>query len=75
MAFVPIYGTKDAGRGLWLRLKNTCKQFEFSLDSTSTGFVHASKRVIKDHCRDVFQCVKSTSPTTENGYENCVLTA
>ena len=25
---VPIYGTKDA-RGLWLRLKNTCKQFNF----------------------------------------------
>ena len=29
---VPIYGAKDAGRGLWLRLKNTCKQFKFSLD-------------------------------------------
>ena len=28
---VPIYGTKDAGRGLWLRLKNTCKPFKFSL--------------------------------------------
>ena len=24
---VPVYGTKDAGRGLWLRLKSTCKQF------------------------------------------------
>ena len=29
---VPIYGTKDAGRGLWFRLKNTCKQFKFSLN-------------------------------------------
>ena len=28
---VPVYGTKDAGRGLWLRLKNTCKHFKFSL--------------------------------------------
>ena len=26
------YGTKDAGRGLWLRLKNTRKQFKFSLN-------------------------------------------
>ena len=26
---VPVYGTKDAGRGLWLRLKNTCKLFKF----------------------------------------------
>ena len=29
---VPVYGTKDAGRGLWLRLKNTCKQFKCSLN-------------------------------------------
>ena len=29
---VPICGTTDAGRGLWLRLKNTCKKFNFSLD-------------------------------------------
>ena len=29
---VPVYGTKDAGRRLWLRLKNTCKQFNFSLN-------------------------------------------
>ena len=29
---VPVYGTKDAGRGLWLGLKNTCKQFNFSLN-------------------------------------------
>ena len=29
---VPVNGTKDAGRGLWLRLKNTCKQFKFSLN-------------------------------------------
>ena len=29
---VPICGAKDAGRGLWLRLNNTCKQFKFSLD-------------------------------------------
>ena len=29
---VPICGTEDAGRGLWLRLKNTCKQFIFSLN-------------------------------------------
>ena len=26
---VPIDGTQDAGRGLWPRLKNTCKQFNF----------------------------------------------
>ena len=29
---VPAYGTEGAGRGLWLRLKNTCKQFKFSLN-------------------------------------------
>ena len=29
---VPVHGKKDAGRGLWLRFKNTCKQFKFSLD-------------------------------------------
>ena len=29
---VSICGTKDAGRGLWRRLKNTCKQFKFSLN-------------------------------------------
>ena len=29
---VSVYGTKDAGRGLWLRLKNTCKQIKFSLN-------------------------------------------
>ena len=29
---VPVYGTKDAGRGLWLRLKNTCKKLKFSLN-------------------------------------------
>ena len=29
---VPVYGTKDAGRGLWLRLENTCRQFNFSLN-------------------------------------------
>ena len=29
---VPVNGTKDAGRGLWLRLKDTCKQFKFSLN-------------------------------------------
>ena len=29
---VPVYGTKNAGRGFWLRLENTCKQFKFSLN-------------------------------------------
>ena len=29
---VPVYGTIDAGRGVWLRLKNTCKQFKISLN-------------------------------------------
>ena len=28
---VPIYGTTDAGPGLWLRFKNTYKQFKISL--------------------------------------------
>ena len=28
---VPVHGTKGA-RGLWVRLKNTCKQFKFSLN-------------------------------------------
>ena len=28
----PFMAQKDAGRGLWLRLKNTCKQFNFSLN-------------------------------------------
>ena len=43
---VPIYGTKDAGRGLWLRLKNTCKQFNVQLltESNSADSVHASRR-------------------------------
>ena len=29
---VPNYGTKDAGRGLWLRLKYMCKHSKFSLN-------------------------------------------
>ena len=29
---VPIYGTMVAGRGLCLKLKNTCKQVNFSLN-------------------------------------------
>ena len=29
---VPVYGTTNAGRGLWLRIKNTCKQFNVSLN-------------------------------------------
>ena len=29
---VPVYGAKDAGRGLWLRLKNMCELFNFSLN-------------------------------------------
>ena len=29
---VPVCGTKDAGRGLWLRSKSTCKQFKFPLN-------------------------------------------
>ena len=29
---VPVYCAKDEGRRLWLRLKNTCKQFNFSLN-------------------------------------------
>ena len=28
---VPVYGTKDARRGLWLRWNSTCKQFNVSL--------------------------------------------
>ena len=37
---VPVYSAKDAGRGLWLRLKNTCKQFKVSLNPIlSTLFV------------------------------------
>ena len=30
----PIYGARDAGRALWLRLKNTCKHFKCSLIQT-----------------------------------------
>ena len=38
---VPVYGTKDARRGLWLRLKNTCKQFTVSLNQIlPTLFTH-----------------------------------
>ena len=29
---VLAFGTEGAGRGLWLRLKNACKQFKFSLN-------------------------------------------
>ena len=29
---VAVYGSKDAGRGWWLRVKNTCKQFKFALN-------------------------------------------
>ena len=46
---VPIYGTKDAGRGLWIRLKNTCKQFHFPLN-------RILPTLFKNHCRDVFHC-------------------
>ena len=52
---VLIYGTNDEGRGLWLRLKDTCKQFNFP-ECNSADSVHASKWRIKHHCRDVFQC-------------------
>ena len=31
---VPVYCSKDAGRGLWLRLKNTRKQFKFALNQS-----------------------------------------
>ena len=41
---VSVYGTKDAGRGLWLRLKNTCKQFKFSLNQILPTLFHASRR-------------------------------
>ena len=51
---VLVHGTKDAGRGLWLRLKNTCKHFKISLNSADS--VHASKRGIKNLCFDVFEC-------------------
>ena len=74
---VPINGAKDAGRGLWLRLKNTCKQFKFSLGSNSTDSVHASKRGIKDHCRDVFQCndlLYGCLPGRSRSHELCVAT-
>ena len=53
---VPVYGTTDAGRGLWLRLKNTCKTVRIFPESTSADSVHASKRGIKNHCRDVVHC-------------------
>ena len=39
---VPVHGTQDTGRGLWLRLKNTCKQFKFFTESNSVNSVHAS---------------------------------
>ena len=29
---VPVFGTKDGGRGWWLRMKNTCRQFKFTLN-------------------------------------------
>ena len=29
---VPVYGTIDARRGVWLRLENTCKQLKISLN-------------------------------------------
>ena len=53
---VPIFGTKDAGRGLWLRLKKNMQTVQFIPQSNSTDSVHSSKRGIKHHYRDVFQC-------------------
>ena len=41
---VPVYGSNDAGRGLCLRLKNTCRQFKILIEPNSASFVHASKR-------------------------------
>ena len=35
---VPVFGTRDAGRRLWLRLKNTCNQFKFSLNQILADF-------------------------------------
>ena len=73
---VPVYGTKDAGRGLWLRLKNTCKQFNFP-ESNSAGYVRAAKRGIKNHCRDVFQCGRLAvwlPPGRSRSHDLCVAT-
>ena len=42
-SIVPVYGTKDAEPGLWLRLKNTCKQFKFFIEPNSADSVHASR--------------------------------
>ena len=39
---VPVYGAQDTGRGLWLRLTNTCKQFKFFTESNTVNSVHAS---------------------------------
>ena len=53
---VPICGTKDAGRGLWLRLKNTCKQFKCSLNQVVSTLFTLRDDESKNHCCDVFQC-------------------
>ena len=52
---VPLCGTKDAGRGLWLRLKNTCKQFHFSVNQILPTLFTLRDDESKNNCRDVFQ--------------------
>ena len=38
---VPVNGTTDARRRLWLRLKNTCKQFNLLLNQSATTLAQA----------------------------------
>ena len=53
---VPIYGTKDAGRGIVAPIEQHLQTVQILSGSNSADSVHSSKPRIKNHCRVVFQC-------------------
>ena len=74
---VPVYGTNDAGRGLWLRLKNTCKQFNFSLNQIlPTLFTLRSEesKIIAVMPSNVDDLLYGSSPGRSRSHELCVAT-
>ena len=40
---VPFYGTKDAGRRLWIRMKDTCQASGFPSNQMVPDTVHIAK--------------------------------
>ena len=74
---VPVYGTKDVGRGLWLRLKNTCKLFNFSLNQIQPTLFTLRNEESTVIAVMSFQCGRLAvwlSPGRSRSHELCVAT-